>query len=135
MNLPKKYKEYIDAYQLKITLDKVDKIYVVSVPELAGCMTHGKTKQEALKMAQEAIELHLEGLYEHDMDIPVPRSLRKKEPSGMIALRTEPEIHAKLLEISEAEELSISDVITNYIKPLVNKHGAMFRKTTKKRFA
>jgi antitoxin HicB len=36
--------------------------YSVSVPELPGCFTQGETKEEAIKMAYEAIELYLESI-------------------------------------------------------------------------
>ncbi len=42
----------------------------VLVPALPGCYTHGETRDEAIKMAREAIELHLESLSENGDDIP-----------------------------------------------------------------
>jgi len=36
--------------------------YTVIVPELPGCITYGETIEEALKMAEEAIELYLESI-------------------------------------------------------------------------
>ncbi len=36
-------------YSIFMQYDSQDKIYVASVPELQGCMTHGETKEEALK--------------------------------------------------------------------------------------
>jgi antitoxin HicB len=39
--------------------------YTVTVPSLPGCMTYGGTVEEAVKMAQEAIEVYLESLREH----------------------------------------------------------------------
>ncbi len=38
-----------------------DGIFVVSVPEIDGCYTQGKTLQEALERIKEAIEVCLEG--------------------------------------------------------------------------
>ena len=35
--------------------------YGVTVPDLPGCFSAGKTLDDALAMAREAIELHLEG--------------------------------------------------------------------------
>ena len=34
--------------------------YSVEVPALSGCYTQGETKEEAISMAKEAIELYLE---------------------------------------------------------------------------
>jgi len=39
--------------------------YTVTVPSLPGCMTYGETIEEAVKMAEEAIEVYLESLREH----------------------------------------------------------------------
>lgn len=38
--------------------------YVVEVPSLPGCVSQGKTKEEALKNIKEAIELYVEDLSE-----------------------------------------------------------------------
>jgi predicted RNase H-like HicB family nuclease len=44
----------------------------VSVPDLPGCVSAGDTADEALRMAEEAIRLHLEGLLDDGMDLPEP---------------------------------------------------------------
>jgi antitoxin HicB len=44
--------------------------FSVFVPALPGCYTQGDTRDEALTMAKEAIELHLESLREHGEPIP-----------------------------------------------------------------
>lgn len=40
------------------------------VPALPGCYTQGETRDEALVMAKEAIELHLESLREQGEELP-----------------------------------------------------------------
>ena len=45
--------------------------YTVSFPALPGCLTHGATKDEARRMAAEALEGYLETLQEDGMPIPV----------------------------------------------------------------
>ncbi len=47
-------------YFLSIVYDPEYKGYVVDVPQLPGCMTQGKTFEEALANAKEAIELYIE---------------------------------------------------------------------------
>jgi predicted RNase H-like HicB family nuclease len=46
--------------------------YGVIVPDLPGCFSAGRTLDEALAMAKEAIELHLEGLIEEGQVVPRP---------------------------------------------------------------
>jgi len=49
-----------------------DTDYGVTVPDLPGCFSAGSTFAEALSMAKEAIELHLEGMLDDGEDIPTP---------------------------------------------------------------
>ena len=49
--------------------------YGVDFPDLPGCVTAGRTPEEARAMADEALALHLEGVREDGGPIPVPSSL------------------------------------------------------------
>jgi predicted RNase H-like HicB family nuclease len=44
------------------------------VPDLPGCVAAGETREEALDLIQQAIELHIQGLREQGEPIPAPRS-------------------------------------------------------------
>ena len=59
-------------YSMVIQWDDEDKIYIVSVPELSGCKTHGKTYDEAIQNALEVIELWLSTARELGWHIPAP---------------------------------------------------------------
>ncbi len=45
------------------------------MPDLPGCFSAGRTIDEALEMAKEAIELHLEGLIEAGQATPEPGTI------------------------------------------------------------
>lgn len=62
------------AYELIIDWSDDDQCYVVKVPDLPGCMAHGKTRQQAVKMAEEAVELWIETAKEDGVSVPKPRS-------------------------------------------------------------
>lgn len=62
------------AYELIIDWSSEDKCYVVKVPDLPGCMAHGDTRQEAVKNAEDAIELWIETAKEDGLKIPTPKS-------------------------------------------------------------
>ena len=49
-----------------------DQAYIVSVPELPGCMADGKTPEEAVKQAQIVINLWIETALEDGEEIPKP---------------------------------------------------------------
>jgi predicted RNase H-like HicB family nuclease len=59
-------------YSITIQYDNADNIYVASVPELEGCMAHGKTPEEAAKEIQVAIKGWLKIAEERGMVIPEP---------------------------------------------------------------
>jgi predicted RNase H-like HicB family nuclease len=50
-----------------------DGYFVVEVPSLPGCVSQGKTREEALENIKEAIELHIEVLQERGEPIPEDR--------------------------------------------------------------
>ena len=60
-------------YSMLLEWDPSDDIYVVTVPELPGCHTHGETLAEAVQQGQEVIELWLETMQELGRPIPHPR--------------------------------------------------------------
>lgn len=60
-------------YTMIIQWDEDDEIFVVNVPELPGCMTHGKTYEEAVKQGKEATEGWLDVAKSLGRPIPQPR--------------------------------------------------------------
>lgn len=51
-----------------------DGIFVAEVPTLPGCISQGRTRDEAVQNIREAIALYLESLEEHGEPIPPPIS-------------------------------------------------------------
>lgn len=51
--------------------------YSVSVPALPGCVSQGQTREEALSMIREAIELYVESLEAHGDPIPAPIEIER----------------------------------------------------------
>lgn len=43
-------------------------------PDLPGCVSTGRTREETLRNMREAIELHIEGLRAEGLPIPAPSS-------------------------------------------------------------
>ena len=61
------------AHKRSIIWSDDDQCYLVKVPDLPGCMAHGKTRQQAVKMAEEAIELWIETAKEDGVSGSNPR--------------------------------------------------------------
>ena len=63
-------------YEIVIFWEPDDKIFVAEVPELPGCMAHGKTQAKALDEVGVAIDLWLETARKIGKPIPEPRPHR-----------------------------------------------------------
>lgn len=50
------------TYLIKLTYDKPFKGYVADVANLYGCMSQGKTKEEAIKNVKKAIKAYMEAM-------------------------------------------------------------------------
>ena len=44
------------------------------VPDLPGCVAVGESRDEAMELIREAIELHIESLRENGEAVPIPHS-------------------------------------------------------------
>lgn len=66
----------MNKYEIIIFWSKEDDAFVAEVPELPGCMAHGKTQEEALKNAKDAIGLWIETAKEFDDIVPEPKGER-----------------------------------------------------------
>lgn len=63
-------------YPVVLHKDK-DSDYGVTFPDLPGCFSAGSSIEEALAMAQEAAECHIEGLLIDSEPVPIATSIEK----------------------------------------------------------
>jgi len=63
-------------YEVLIYWDDEDGVFVGEVPELSGCMAHGKTQEEALENTKEAMRLWIDTAKEFNDPIPEPKGRR-----------------------------------------------------------
>jgi predicted RNase H-like HicB family nuclease len=66
------HNEY-EHYSMVIEWDADDHIYVVRVPELPGCVTHGATYEEAVRQGQDAIASWIDAARAWGHPIPPPK--------------------------------------------------------------
>jgi antitoxin HicB len=52
------------SYPAIIKYDKADKNYLVEFPDLPGCVTFGRTLEEAKQNAEEALSGYLESIFD-----------------------------------------------------------------------
>lgn len=58
------------TYSYQVNFEAEKEGYTVTVPALLGCISFGKTIEEATKNIEKAIKLHLECLNAHKKQIP-----------------------------------------------------------------
>jgi antitoxin HicB len=80
-----------------LTSDEDDGGFVVTFPDIPEAITQGETREEALKMAQEALETALEFYFEDKRAVPVPSRARRGQ--DVIALPAS--LAAKILLLNE----------------------------------
>jgi len=61
------------SFQILVAWSPEDQVYVAQVPDLPGCIAHGRSEQDAVENAKSAIEVYLEDLSESGDAIPEPR--------------------------------------------------------------
>ena len=61
-----------------VILEQGDTSFGAYVPDLPGCVAVGETREEAMELIREAIELHIESLRENGEAVPEPHSSVEK---------------------------------------------------------
>lgn len=100
--------------------------YGVTVPDLPGCFSAGESMDEALAMAQEAIECHIEGLLLDGEAAPMPKQVEdhyaKAEYAGgtwaLVAVNL-----AKLSGKSRRVNITLPERVLNVIDEYASHHG------------
>jgi predicted RNase H-like HicB family nuclease len=83
--------------------------YGVSFPDLPGCITAGRTLDEARAMAVDALALHLQGMIEDGSAIP--------EPSSLEAIMADPDNRDGVVTLIPAPSMDGPGVRVNVILP------------------
>ena len=65
--------EHAEHYSMLIEWSDEDQAYIVTVPELPGCRTHGLTYEEAVRQGQDAIDSWIAARQASGRPIPAPR--------------------------------------------------------------
>ena len=93
-------------YRMEIMEDREEGGYVVSFPDLPGCITCGETMETALSNAEDAKKAWLEAALEEGIKIQEPDDL--KGYSGQFKIRLPKSLHRSLAEHSKEEGISMN---------------------------
>ena len=109
-------------YRMEIVEDKGEGGFVVSYPELPGCITCGETMESAIANAQDAKKAWVQAALEEGIEIHEPDSL--EEYSGQFKLRIPRSLHRSLAEHSKREGISMNQ----YCVYLLSRNDAILSK-------
>ena len=94
------------SYKMEIYEDPDEGGFVISYPELSGCITCGETIEEALEMAKDAKREWIRAAIEENYEIPLPN--QKNTYSGQFKLRLPKSLHKELAEHARSEGISMN---------------------------
>ncbi len=110
------------SYRMEIVEDKDEGGFVVSYPDLPGCITCGDTVESAVANALDAKRAWIEVALEDRIEIHEPDSL--EDYSGQFKLRIPRSLHRSLAEHSQREGISMNQ----YCVYLLSRNDALFSK-------
>lgn len=106
--MPRTIDEYLSLpYAVSITPDTWDDGtvgYFIEVEELPGCMTQGRTPEEAFERIHGAMRAWITVMLEDGKEIPEPRALY----SGQFMLRLPRDLHGELVRRARQEGVSLN---------------------------
>ena len=111
-------------HRMEVLEDADEGGYVVSFPDLPGCITCGETIEAALANARDAKRCWVEAALEEH--VRIPEALEAREYSGQFKLRIPKGLHKSLAEHSRQEGVSMNQ----YCVYLLSRNDALeFAKT------
>lgn len=109
-------------YRMEIVEDEEEGGYVVSFPELPGCITCGETIEAAVANAKDAKKEWLAAAIEDGIEIHDPEDLEGY--SGQFKIRMPRSLHRMLAEQSKREGISMNQ----YCVYLLSRNDAIARR-------
>lgn len=110
------------TYRMEIVEDKDEGGFIVTYPDLPGCISCGETIESAVANAIDAKEVWLEAAIEEGIEINEPDSL--DDYSGQFKLRIPKSLHKSLAEHSQREGISMNQ----YCVYLLSKNDVLYSK-------
>lgn len=101
-------------YPIEIFWSEDDKGFIAEVPDLPGCNAFGKTENEALAEAKDAIRSWLQAAKATKREIPKPTVIERIESySGKFVVRVPRSLHARLARRAKSEGVSLNQYISH----------------------
>lgn len=93
--------------------------FVVTVPELPGCISQGDTVEEAYQMIRDAMAAWISSALEHGEPVPEP-----SDYSGRILVRVSRSLHRELVLAANEEGVSLNQFISIQLAKAIGRRGS-----------
>jgi antitoxin HicB len=110
----RKLEEYLELPYAIVVVHDIDEDgnsgWVAEVEELPGCISQGRTPEEAVERVREAMHDWIAVALEDDVAIPEPRAIA--DFSGRFLVRVPASLHADLVRTADREGVSLNQFVT-----------------------
>lgn len=94
--------------------------YVISIPELKGCITTAENIDDGMRLIEDAKKEWIKAAIESEYEIPEPNSIEKY--SGQFKLRIPKSLHMELAEKSKQEGISMNQYCLYLLSKSISKN-------------
>jgi antitoxin HicB len=94
--------------------------WLITFPDLAGCMSDGETPEEAIKNGNDAIQCWLQACKEDGRAIPKPND----SSSGKFMTRIPKSLHTRLISRAKQEGVSMNALVSSFIAESLGQKGS-----------
>jgi antitoxin HicB len=113
-------KESFLGYEIKIIPDRESGYFAVRFPDFTNIITGGYSLEEAVRNAEQALELTIDTMKEHKLPLPIPKS----RFSGQFNVRVPKDLHMELVRKAEEEGVSLNALVTYLLSQSVQMEKA-----------
>ncbi len=99
------------SFQLRPLVEDEGGGWLITFPDLPGCMSDGETPEEAMDNGKDAVAAWLQAAKESGREIPQPGEL----PSGKFIARVPRSLHARLTARAKQEGVSMNALVSTFL--------------------
>lgn len=93
--------------------------FLITFPDLPGCMSDGETEEESLENGRDAFIAWMSARVDQGKDIPEPKAkpvdFVEADVSGRFLARVPKYIHARLVKRAQREGVSVNSLVLSFI--------------------
>ncbi len=111
-------KQFTAEYEMAI-IPEEDGYFAARFPDFPGIITGGRTAEEAVRNAREALEGTLEAMRDHKIPLPAP----KRTFSGQFNVRVPRTLHRTLVRSATEEGVSLNALVNQLLHTALTRPG------------